>query len=101
MVYCYKCEVQNYKTWQAKVSECGSCRRVKKADLMQLVLQLDPVYLSESNRNKKGAPKKLSSDDKLNIGVLYIDNPKENSYSKLAARFGVSKATISNVIHGR
>jgi hypothetical protein len=32
---------------------CGACREVLKIDLVNIVLELDPIYLSESNRNKR------------------------------------------------
>jgi hypothetical protein len=59
------------------------------------------VYLSENNRNKGGAPKKLDWLDKMNILGFYETDPKKYSYSKLAAMYKVSKGTISNVINGR
>ncbi|MCL2411543.1 MAG: hypothetical protein FWC97_07865 [Treponema sp.] len=108
-IYCYKCATPKDERWkefdEKIISARGVCRKVSKAELMSEIMRLreqinnEKVYLSESNRNKNGRPLALAKDDKEKIRADYLDDPKKNSYAKLAYKYGVSKGTISNVIN--
>ena len=105
---CHHCHVpthEHWNCWDMKVTECGRCTDITKAELMLEVLKLntrippDKVYLSESNRHKEGRPHKLDSKQEAAIIDAYENNPKDNSYSKLAKQYGVDKKTIGNIIN--
>ncbi|MCL2410320.1 MAG: hypothetical protein FWC97_01630 [Treponema sp.] len=108
-IYCYKCDIPKDEQWKGLdekiMSACRVCRKVSKAELMNELMRLneqinnEKVYLSESNRNKNGRPPTLTKDDKEKIRADYLADPKKNSYSKLAYKYGVSKGTISNAIN--
>lgn len=59
---CFTCEKIAGNSRREMVTICGHCREVLKVDLVMVVLKLDPIYLSESNRHKGGRPSKLSAD---------------------------------------
>lgn len=93
---CFTCNKRtgNYKS--DKIT-CGACREVLKIDLVNIVLGLDPIYLSESNRNKKGRKPKLTATEQNDIKWLY--NHNDISMEKFAKKYGVKKSTIFNIIH--
>lgn len=93
---CFKCDklTNNYK---ADKETCAACREVFKIDLVKVILGLDPIYLSESNRNKKGRKPKLTPDDMNDIPWKH--NHEGESLGSLAKEYGVSKATIFNIVH--
>ncbi len=95
-MHCYVCDKlsDNYET--DKIT-CASCRDVFKIDLVRLILELDPVYLSESNRNKRGRKKKLTATERNDIWSIYKNH--EKSMSALSKEYNVSKSTIFNIIH--
>ncbi|MDA8227933.1 MAG: hypothetical protein M0T74_09620 [Desulfitobacterium hafniense] len=57
---CFTCDKLTgiYKT---DLQTCGRCGEVKKIDPVRIVLDMTPIYLSESNRNKKGRKPKLTA----------------------------------------
>ena len=75
---------------------CARCREVLKYELVQLVLEMDPVYLSESNRNKNGRPKKIKSCDKRY--EVYEEYLKVHSYRKVAQTYNISKSTAERIV---
>jgi len=90
---CYTCTSKS-------VFMCGTCRYIYKSQLVDELRKLkdERIYLSEDNRHKTGATPKLNGDDIRLIKQLYAENPKDNSYSILAKRFGVSRSTIGNAL---
>jgi hypothetical protein len=94
---CFNCRAPTFEEEDFK-NACAKCRDILKYELVRKVLELDRVYLSESNRNKNGRKKKIDAGLAYEIKFLYEQNPKENSYSKLAERYGVSKGTIFNAL---
>jgi len=97
---CFKCYAPNLKEKEFKTA-CSKCRDFLKYELVRKILTLDKVYLSEANRNKKGRKKILGAAVECEIKRRYENNPKENSYGKLAKKYGVSKTTISNIINSK
>lgn len=93
---CFYCDklTGNYETDK---ETCANCREVLKIDLVRAVLEMDPVYLSESNRNKKGRKPKLSATDQYDITQAYKNHTE--SMGKLAKMYNVSKSTIYNIAH--
>lgn len=87
---CYTCNKNK------SIEVCGRCREVLKYDLVQIVLEKDPIYLSEGNRNKEGRPKKIGSCDKR--AEIYEEYNRVHSYRKLAAKYKVSKTTIERIV---
>lgn len=82
-------------------SICASCREVLKIDLVRVVLDLDPIYLSESNRNKRGRKPKLTADEMNDIKCAY-ENPPVNgkiSMRDLAKKYEISVGTVSRIVH--
>lgn len=92
---CYTCD-KHTGDYNADKEICAACREVLKVDLVNMVLDLDPVYLSESNRNKKGRKPKLTATQKNDI---YHEHMRGTSMDQLAAKYEVSKATIYNTVH--
>lgn len=79
-----------------KKHECGRCREVLKHELVNAVLELDRVYLSESNRNKKGRPSKTTD---LEVRYKVAKRYKElKSYRKVALEFDMSKGSVAKII---
>lgn len=80
---------------------CGACREVLKIDLVKIVLELDPIYLSEGNRNKTGRPSKLTATERNDIKYNYYHPPenKKISMKTLADKYDVKKSTIFNIVH--
>lgn len=93
---CFKCEKRTDDYLKDKYI-CASCREILKVDLVNAVLELDPIYLSESNRNKKGRKHKLSATEENDITWAHKKN--EESMGSLAKKYHVSKSTIYNIIH--
>jgi hypothetical protein len=89
---CYTC---NKKTndYKRDVRICGSCREVLKVDLVNLVLELDPVYLSEQNRHKSGRKSKLTAEQKQDAKYRHLCG---ESFAAIAKDLGVCKTTIYN-----
>ena len=97
---CFNCSKKNGDYKLDKVT-CGSCREVLKIDLVNIILGLDPIYLSENNRNKKGRQRKLTATEENDIKWNY-NHPHENekvSFRIYAKKYKVSVGTISNIIH--
>lgn len=93
---CFKCDKLT-NDYEADKMTCASCREVFKIDLVKLVLGLDPIYLSEANRNKKGRKSKLTATEKHDIYWKY--QRQEYSIRQLAKKYGVSVGTISKYVH--
>lgn len=87
---CYSCDKP------ISIEVCGRCREVLKYDLVKLILEKDPVYLSESNRNKCGRPKAIKSCDKRYD--IYKEYEKVHSLRKIAAKYGISKTTVAKIV---
>lgn len=96
---CFKCNAPTFEKEEDFKNACATCRDVLKYELVKKYLELDRVYLSEANRNKTGRKKKIDAGLAFEIKFFYDKNPKENSYSKLAKKYGVSKGTIANVLN--
>lgn len=91
----FKCDrlTQNYQTDKAT---CASCREVLKIDIVRLLLELDPIYLSEGNRNKKGRPPMLTATEQSDVISAYKNGKIMENLSK---EYNVSKTTIYNFVH--
>lgn len=92
---CYNCDKRT-GDYHADKEICAACREVLKVDLVNKVLELDPVYLSESNRYKKGRKPKLTATQKNDI---YHEHRRGASMDQLAVKYGVSKTTICNTVN--
>ena len=92
---CFTCDklLNNYKI--DKIT-CANCREVLKIDIVRLLLELDPIYLSESNRNKKGRNPKLTDTAQSDISYEYSKGGI--SMKTLAIKHCVKKTTIFNII---
>lgn len=75
---------------------CALCRDVLKIDLARIVLGMTPIYLTEDTRNKGGRPQILNHKDRYNIKYAHRNG---QSMDQLAEIYGVSKATIFNIVH--
>lgn len=93
-----KCFTCTEKTGDYKRDKliCARCREVLKVDLVNMVLELDPVYLSEANRNKGGRKPKLTADQ---MNRLYYDHMLGGGVRRLAKQYGVRLATVSRIIN--
>lgn len=87
---CYSCDKV------ISIEVCGRCREVLKYELVKLILEMDPIYLSESNRNKCGRPKAIKSCDKRYD--VYKEYEKVHSLRKVAAKYGISKTTVAKIV---
>jgi DNA-binding MarR family transcriptional regulator len=87
---CYTCNKPKDK------KTCAACREVLKIDMVKLLLELDPVYLSEGTRNKRGRPHKLNATQRHD--AWYAHNHQGVSIGKLAKKYGVSKGTIHRIV---
>lgn len=87
---CYSCDKNK------SIEVCARCREVLKYELVQIALGEESIYLSESNRNKDGRPKKIPSCDKR--AEIYEEYKKGSSYRKLAEKYDVSKSTIERIV---
>ncbi len=92
---CYTCDKWSNNPIK-DISTCGRCKEVLKADLVKLALGLDPIYLSEQNRNKTGRKPKLTADQKDDVQQRHI---KGESLASISKDLGVSKTTIYNAVH--
>lgn len=93
---CQTCEklTGNYETDK---ETCASCREIFKIDLVRLVLELDPIYLSERTRNKHGRPRTIhKADDRHDIKQKHRQGV---SLAQLAKQYGVGRSTIHRIIH--
>lgn len=92
---CFTCNelTGDYNT---DLQTCARCREVLKIDIVRILLEMDPIYLSEKNRNKKGRKPKLTATEKHDI--IY-DRKNGKSMGELAKKYKVSKATIFNTLH--
>jgi Mor family transcriptional regulator len=89
---CHSC------TKPKSLQTCGACREVKKIDLVNAVLGLDRVYLSERTRNKAGRRPVLTTQQEKEIRT---DNFFfGTSIRKLARQYHVSPSTIHKVVKG-
>ena len=75
---------------------CGHCPKVKKIDLVEIVLEMDPIYLTERTRNKSGRKPILNADKQNDIKNKYRHG---STIGKLAKEYGVSRATIFNTVN--
>lgn len=90
MLKCYKCpDVPG-------VRECGRCRLVLKYELVELLLEMDRIYLTESTRNKEGRPSK-TKDEYINHKV-YTRYLELKSYRKVGIEFNMSKDTVRKIV---
>ena len=87
---CFSCDKNK------SIEVYARCREVLKYELVQIVLEKERIYLYESNRNKDGRPKKISSCDKR--AEIYEEYKKGSSYRKLARKYDVSKTTIERIV---
>lgn len=94
---CFSCNKIDDKDYQAKKVICGRCREVLKVDLVNLILDLIPTYLNETNRNKDGAPPKLTYSQKSSI--KYNFKSGKVSAINLAKKYGVSRSLIYSIIN--
>lgn len=85
------------KDYKARKVICGRCREILKVDLVDLLQERMPVYLTEMNRNKKGRPCKLSYSQKSSVKYKY--KYKSIGATTLAKNYNVSRATIYNIIN--
>lgn len=92
---CFKCEKRTNDK-DANKHICASCREVLKVDLVDLILGVTPIYLSEQNRHKTGRKSKLTATQKHDI--FYEYQRGNTSVRKLAKKYGVSVGTISKHI---
>jgi len=93
---CFTCDKIGSKHSDDKHT-CGICREVLKIDLVRRVLELDPVYLSESNRHKTGRKPKLTATERHDIAQAYKDGAA--SLGALAKKYKMSKSAIFNIVH--
>lgn len=98
IVKCFFCKKRT-DNYSADKSICAACREVLKVDLVNMVLDLEPVYLSESNRNKNGRKQKLTATQKNDIYHEYRQG--HVSMNQLAKKYGVSKTTIYNAVRNK
>ena len=89
-ITCYKC------TKDRCVEICGKCRQVTKYQLVQIILEKDPVYLSEDSRHKRGRKEKLTMDQK---GDLAYAHKMGETLRDLAKKYNVSPATAFRAYH--
>ncbi len=92
---CFSCKKRT-DNYSADKIICAACREVLKVDLVKRVLDLEPVYLSESNRNKNGRKPKLTATQRNDIFHEYRRG--HVSMNQLAEKYGVSKTTIYNTV---
>jgi transcription initiation factor TFIIIB Brf1 subunit/transcription initiation factor TFIIB len=85
--------------YQTDKLTCASCREVFKIDLVCLVLELDPIYLSERTRNKTGRPRTIrGATARHDIRQKYQSGV---SIGKLAKEYKVGRTTIHRIIHSK
>lgn len=77
-------------------SICASCRDVLKVDMARILLEMEPIYLHEGNRNNSGRPQKLTAMQQHDIKYAHRNG---ESMGKLAEKYEVSKATIFNIVN--
>lgn len=83
--------------YEADKDTCAACREVFKIDLVRIVLELDPIYLSERTRNKTGRPRSIrKADDRHDIKQKHRQGV---SLAQLAKQYGVGRSTIHRIIH--
>lgn len=70
---------------------CASGREVLKINLVEAVLELTPIYLSEENYHKTGRKPKLTATEQDDIKCAYRNGT--SSMGKLAKKYDVSTAT--------
>lgn len=75
---------------------CARCREVLKVDMAYVLSGMDPVYLSEGNRNKKGRKSKLTANQQSDI---FYRHQRGETMGELAKEYNVSKSTVWNIIH--
>lgn len=95
---CFSCNKRT-DNYNADKEICAACREILKVDLVKMVLDLDRVYLSESNRNKNGRKPKLTATQKNDIYHKYSQG--NVSMNQLAKKYGVSRTTIYNTAHNK
>lgn len=96
---CHSCAKIVGKDYDARKVVCGCCREVLKVDIVDLLLGIVPVYLTERNRNKKGRPCKLSYSERSRIKYMY--NVLGNGATSIAKEFNVSRSTIYRIVHDK
>jgi hypothetical protein len=77
-------------------SICASCRDVLKVDMARIILEMDPIYLHEGNRNNSGRPHKLTPTEQHDIKYAHRNG---QSMGSLSRKYGVSKTTIFNIVN--
>lgn len=95
MKYCFSCDKL---TGNLKIDTpiCARCREVLKVDLAMIVKDMDPIYLTERNRNKKGRKSRFDADARNDIKNAYKNG---ETIGQIAARLEVSKSTIWDILH--
>lgn len=86
------------------IEVCGRCREITKYELVQMVLglyEIPEAILLKEQRNKTGSRScKKTTIDALELSIKYYYD-HDYSYSQIAAKLGVSKGTVYNVVHGK
>lgn len=92
---CFSCDKLSgeYKTDK---TVCASCKDVLKIDIVLLLLERDPVYLSENTRNKKGRKPKLTATQQHDIKWAH---KRGQSMASLADEYNMSKGSIHRIVH--
>lgn len=91
MLHCYKC------TRPKSIKSCGRCRKVLKFQMVKILLNQDPIYLSEQTRNKHGRPS-TSITSKKKIKQIIESYQELHSYRKVAAKLNLKKHQVASVI---
>lgn len=94
---CYKCSDVT-GNWKFDKEICGKCRKVLKVDLVHIILEMEPIYLSETNRNKNGRPGSLTADQENNIKN---DRKRGMSFGAISKKYKISKGSVSNVVYNK
>lgn len=95
---CYNCKDIIGVNYERAIRICGRCRKVVKYDLVRRVLEMDPVYLSESNRNKCGRPSKIK-DTNLRYKVAKL-RKEGKSYREIAKECEIGKDSARKIVQG-
>jgi len=77
-------------------SICGKCREVLKNDLARIVLEMNPIYLSEDNRYRKGKSSTITDKERHSIKTAH-ENGK--TMRELVKEYKLSLGTIFNIIN--
>ena len=90
-IHCFQC----HKT--VTVQNCGKCREITKSEIVEILLGMDPVYLTERNRNKKGRKSKLTATQKSDLAAAH--RYENLSFEVLGKRYGIHSSTACRIYH--